>query len=201
MKRTRILLALLALILCTGVAAQSRRKAPVKKTTTQVQHLKFAGIPLNGTIANFERQFLAKGAKVNEQFTKTTKDAAHTVKVYDYDFMGKHNLVAIYYSVKTKTVYKAMACSDVYSAASDAANRYDYIVDAIKRKYPSATIDEGEKNDYPSVWFNITSGEKDLGVINICRGKGNDNGGQCILMYFTDTKNDAKNTAEVDSDL
>lgn len=195
------MLALLALILCTGVTAQTRRKAPVKKTTTQVQHLRFAGIPLNGTITNFERQFLAKGAKVNEQFTKTTKDAVATVKVYDYDFMGKHNLVAIYYSVKTKTVYKAMACSDVYSAASDAANRYDYIVDAIKRKYPSASIDEGEKNDFPSVWFNITSGGNDLGVINICRGIGNDNGGQSVLMYFTDTKNEAKNTAEEDSDL
>ena len=69
----------------------------------QSEHLKFMGIPLDGSITQFHQKLEAKGMTYNEAITKLLNDAV----AFDGIFSGEKCNVFVYYNHKTETVYKA----------------------------------------------------------------------------------------------
>lgn len=74
--------------------------------SAQNGHLKFMGIPLDGTINEFSAKLAAKGCRVNA----IAKQTPVGVRTFDGVFMGKEALIHIYYTPITKNVYRAKAC-------------------------------------------------------------------------------------------
>lgn len=74
--------------------------------SAQNGHLKFMGIPLNGTINEFSAKLIAKGFKV-DAYSKYSPVGSRT---FDGVFMGRKTSIHVYYIPSTKIVYRAKAC-------------------------------------------------------------------------------------------
>ena len=67
----------------------------------QTEHLKFMGIPLNGTITQFQNKLKAKGVDVNPSLNKFIPTGGRAFKGV---FSGNDATIFVYYDEKTKKV-------------------------------------------------------------------------------------------------
>jgi len=71
------------------------------------QHMKFLGIPLDGTINSFHEKLVAKGYKPDTQYNA---QCAPGGRLFLGTFFGKEAAIHTYYNPKTKIIYRAKAC-------------------------------------------------------------------------------------------
>lgn len=74
------------------------------------EHLRFMGIELNGTIADFQTKLLAKGLTVSPQ----SRQQPTGVRVFDGTFSGEDAQIVVWYNPRTKEVYRAKAVISRY---------------------------------------------------------------------------------------
>lgn len=77
----------------------------VCSVSSQTEHLKFMGIPLDGRIESFQTQLERKGFKLiphNSAYPVNTR-------VYEGIFSGERSNVYVWYNPRTHTVYRAKA--------------------------------------------------------------------------------------------
>ena len=74
--------------------------------SAQNGHLKFMGIPINGTVNEFSAKLAAKGFKISID----SKTFPIGTRSFDGVFMGKKANIYVYYTPSTKIVYRAKAC-------------------------------------------------------------------------------------------
>ena len=74
------------------------------------EHLKFMGIELNGTIADFQTKLLAKGFTISPQ----SKLQPTGIRVFDGTFSGEDAQIVVWYNPRTKEVYRAKAVINRY---------------------------------------------------------------------------------------
>ena len=74
------------------------------------QHLKFEGIPIDGTISSFQNQLTAKGIKFSGV---KSKDAPVGQRIFNGKLYGRNTEITVYYARKSKIVYKVKA--EIYS--------------------------------------------------------------------------------------
>ena len=126
----------------------------------QTQHMKFMGIPLDGTISAFHQKLVAKGCKPNVEYNKTAPvGSRHFIGT----FFGEKALIIVYYNAKTKVVYRAKACIDRRSEDM-IIQQYDEVKSALEEKYPDAYMVKDEYDEYESMHFCTDQGEIDLYV-------------------------------------
>lgn len=106
------------------------------------EHLKFMGIPLDGTINQFQAKLVAKGVTLDVAANKHVRVGARAFKG---SFSGKNAQIFIYYDESSKVVYRAK----VVLESSDIniwENTYNYFVNMLSTKYSDAEI-KNYKND------------------------------------------------------
>lgn len=91
----------LLLILCTlfisvSLSAQSKSN----------QHLKFMGIPINGSITNFQNKLIAKGFKYDQAGSKALESPT---RIYKGQFAGETAQLFVYSDRDQKFVYRVKA--------------------------------------------------------------------------------------------
>ncbi len=107
----------------------------------QNSHMKFAGIPLDGTIGQFQKKLEAKGYVVNSAVSTILPVGTRAFKG---TFMGKKASVAVYYDDRTKIVYGAKAYFD--ELTEERANQeLDNVRDLLSQKYLDGVIREGDE--------------------------------------------------------
>ena len=126
----------------------------------QTQHMKFMGIPLNGTISAFHQKLVAKGCKPDVEYNKTAPVGA---RLFTGTFFGENARIYVYYNAKTKVVYRAKACIE-RSSEDGIIQQYNEVKSALEEKYPAAYMDKGEHNGHESMQFYIAQGWIDLYV-------------------------------------
>lgn len=97
---------------------------------SQNEHLKFAGIPLDGTISQFHQKLVAKGYKYDVDVSKQFDDS----RVYSGIFAGETCRIYVFYDTKTKIVYRAKAVV-VELSESVAEQKFDNIKSRLCAKY------------------------------------------------------------------
>lgn len=141
----RKILSLLAMLLaCTAMFAQATE-----------QHVKFMGIPLNGTITQFQSKLLAKGCTYDAE---TSKAISTDCRVFNGVFASKKVSIYVYYDNNTKIVYRAKAVNDGM-AESIADQEYGRIKELLTTKYESDGI-TGSQSDKESCCWGIFSKPK-----------------------------------------
>ncbi len=126
----------------------------------QTQHMKFMGIPLNGTISAFHQKLVAKGCKPDVEYNKTAPvGSRHFIGT----FFGEKALIIVYYNAKTKVVYRAKACID-RSSEDDIIRKYNEVKSALEEKYPNAYMSKGEYEGNEGMHFYTDQGWIDLYV-------------------------------------
>lgn len=149
MKKT--LLLLLCIIMAMGMQAQ---------TQTQ-KHLKFMGIPLDGTISQFHSKLLAKGLKFKADIS------SRGAREYNGFFSGKDAIIFVYYNTSSKIVYRAKAVIE-RETENLIKTEYDDFKRLLSAKYKDAYITDDEKYGYPSCAIIISNlSNDDIGAISL----------------------------------
>ena len=114
-------------------------------------HIKFMGIPITGTIAQFQAKLVAKGCTYDKV---TSSSISNGTRAFKGTFIGNKVDIYVYYDTKTKIVYRTKA---VVSGVSEdiAEQEYSKIKDLLSQKYSSDSEDMyvGTKDGKESVSF------------------------------------------------
>ena len=94
--KKHLLLILCALFISVSLSAQS----------SSSQHLKFMGIPINGSITNFQNKLIAKGFKYDQSGSKALDSPT---RIFKGQFAGETAELYVYYDRDQKFVYRVKA--------------------------------------------------------------------------------------------
>lgn len=123
-------------------------------------HIKFMGIPLTGTIAQFQAKLVAKGCTYDKAASSSIPNGA---RVFKGIFVGNKVNIYVFYDIKTKIVYRTKA---VVSGVSEdlAEQEYSKIKDLLSQKYGSDSEDMyvGTKDGKESVSFISANDEGEI---------------------------------------
>ena len=186
----KIISVLFALLLCMAASAQ--------------QHLKFMGIPLDGTVDNFALKLKAKGVTYDAAKSKGLSPGA---KFYRGTFMGEKACFVVMFNAKSRLVY-GVGVEMSYSSLALAKTPFMDIADKLHNKYPTAVYDRIDKDgssDALGVSFTIPeeNSTEPLGIImqSLKRPDGILSTDWGINLIYTDVKNYKKHESLNSEDL
>lgn len=167
---------------------------------TSAQHMKFMGIPLDGTIANFTTKLKAKGIEISPN-NRMLDAGCRWFKGY---FYGKAAEIYVYYDPATKIVYRAKAVIED-SDYDRLKGIYDEILTSIEEKYLGRHKQDTYEG-YPSTLFQIdlqTSADYYEGNIDLFFS---DNGLTYYKTYYLhvdyyDEANKRKHNCSINNDI
>lgn len=169
--------------------------------SAQTQHLKFMGIPLDGTINNFQAKLAQKGFTPDVATNRVIKEPVRSFQ--NGTFAGEDACIYVYYNAKTKIVYRAKAvieCND----KSHVKRLFSKFRDSIGDKYTlrSAFV-TGEQDGYANGSYLIYNTSDILvGRIDLYISDSNIYPYDPILhIDYTDKINDLKNDSSNSDDL
>lgn len=131
----------------------------------QKEHLKFMGIPLNGTITTFQTKLQSKGIKYNAKMSAEIKDPC---RAFQGVFSGYDATIFVYYNEKTKVVYRAKAVIK-YNDKETGESKFSDFKYKLKTKYANAYSYDGEQNDHPSLNMSVPDSKEEryIGTIDL----------------------------------
>lgn len=155
--------------------------------SAHAEHFKFMGIPLDGSLPQFEKALLAKG------FTPTNLSVeSPNYKWYEGIYYNNNALLGVCYSPKSKTV-----CSvgiGITPADAAAKSEFAMLCRAIENKYPNhtKTIEQPEANTVEKISYWIG----DLGRIVLSLHADN-----MINIFYGDRENNLLYDRERNEDI
>jgi hypothetical protein len=121
-------------------------------------HIKFMGIPLTGTIAQFQAKLVAKGCTYNKVASASISNGTRAFKG---TFVGNKVDIYVYYDTNTKIVYRTKA---VVSGVSEdiAEQEYFKVKNLLSQKYGSDSENMYTKDGKESVSFISANDEGEI---------------------------------------
>lgn len=172
----KIFVTLFLLILSCGVYAQT-------------EHMKFMGIPINGSISNFQQKLEAKGVKLDKLISPQLPVG---MRVYDGVFSGERARIYVYFDEKTKTVYRAKAVIENITKGN-AENKFEKFASMLKEKYINGYAKDSEQDGYPSLCIGIleANNEDFLGFVSMYMNNPRDVLDDSVFLHidYEDEKN------------
>lgn len=166
----------------------------------QAQHLKFMGIPLTGTITQFQQKLAAKGVTYDK--TASARSDKGT-RIFKGSFAGSEATIVVWYDVNTKIVHGAKAYYECYSTKSR-DNKYDELKSMLETKYASEIIDTKQEDGLERLYITVTddTGQYILGFIYLYRFESQYSYGEyTVHVEYSDFKNSIKNQTNKMDDL
>lgn len=111
----------------------------------QNDHLTFAGIPINGTIDQFQKKLEAKGYTYDEDFSRNTPKG---MRLFNGEMLNKKITVGVNYNVSSKIVYRVKVLFDELTE-EQAKRIYNQIASLLIQKYETSYSVEGEEDGFP----------------------------------------------------
>lgn len=185
----KIISILFSLCVCLSVSAQ--------------EHMKFMGIPLNGTIDNFTLKLKAKGVTHDAAKSKMLPPGS---KFYNGTFMGEKATFVVYFNAKSKVVFGVMVDMS-YSSTELAYVPFKNIAEQLLKKYPKAVYEANKdsKGDMDGLTFYIPNETetKRIGIIiqTLYPSKSLLKDDCAITLSYTDVENFDKSEAINNEDL
>ena len=185
----KIISVLFALCLCMAASAQ--------------QHMKFMGIPLDGSIDDFTLKLKAKGVTYNAE---KSKDSGPGTRIFNGTFIGEDAIFVVFYNAKSEIVFGA-AVELSYLNVESAHMPFMNLLEQLRNKYPTATCEESKDcdGDANGLAFNIPdkTGKNRMGLIiqTLKASSLYTNEGCSIYLMYTDMTNFRKSEAINNEDL
>ena len=185
----KIISVLCALCLCMAVSAQ--------------QHMKFMGIPLDGTIDNFALKLKAKGITYDAAKSRALGPGG---KIYNGTFMGEKATFMVFFNAKSRIVF-GVSVELSYSSVKLARVPFTNIAEQLLKKYTNAEYgaNKDSNGDINGLTFSIpneTNTEK-IGVIiqTLDKSQSYLKDNCTINLMYTDVENFKKSEAINNEDL
>ncbi len=125
--------------------------------SAQVEHLKFMGIPLNGTITSFQAKLHEKGVKYDPTGSRQLGIGSRCFKG---TFSNEKAYFYVYYNEKTKIVYRAKAVITCYSK-EDGNRKFATFYGMLKSKYSDGEFYDGEQEGHPTLSILVPSSKQE----------------------------------------
>ena len=110
-------------------------------------HLKFMGIPITGTITQFQNKLAAKGVK----YSPMSKYVSAGIRTFTGSFAGNDVRIYVYYDNNSKIVYRVK--SVIANVTEDIAdNKYSSMRELFEKKYEQIIYGEQENKESLSVF-------------------------------------------------
>ena len=165
------------------------------------QHMKFMGIPLDGTIDDFAIKLKAKGVTYD---AAESKAAGKGIRKFCGTFMGEMATFTVFYNYKSKIVFSAVA-ELYYPTVESAHTPFVNLNDQLQQKYPDATCKEytGPDGKTDGLAFDIfdETGDNRIGFILQTLRVPSSGYGISICLTYTDTDNLMKSEKILSEDL
>lgn len=129
----------------------------------QAEHLKFMGIPLTGSITQFQQKLTAKGVKYDKAMSQQLPAG---VRMFNGTFAGEKSKIFVYYDPSSKVVYKAKAVSG-YPSASSCNTKYEDLKSMLSSKYSEAETDIDYQDGHEAFYYRVYNNGNPLGVIAV----------------------------------
>ena len=131
----------------------------------QTEHLKFMGIPLNGSIAAFQTKLQAKGIKYDAEGSRQVKVGCRCFKG---SFSSEKADIYVYYNERTKVVYRAKAVI-TYLSKEKGEDKFYSFKSMLKTKYSDGIASDSEQDGHPSLSILVPDSkkERDLGFVGM----------------------------------
>ena len=183
----KIISVLFAIGLCMAASAQ--------------QHMKFMGIPLDGTIDDFAMKLKAKGVTYD---AAESKAAGKGIRKFCGTFMGEKATFTVFYNYKSKIVFSAVA-ELYYPTVESAHTPFVNLNDQLQQKYTDATCKEYTvpDGDVDGLVFDIfdETGDNMIGFILQTLKAPSSGYGISIYLTYTDSDNFMKSEKILGEDL
>ena len=130
-------------------------------SSAQTEHVKFMGIPIDGTINQFQQKLQAKGIKYNQALSRLSPNGS---RVFDGKHEGDNACITVIYNVNTKIVY-SVGVVYVYNTPEAALEKFKQIADSLNEKY---VFDE-EGSDDEKLRFLVPAQDlsRVIGIVNV----------------------------------
>jgi len=151
-------------------------------------HLKFQGIPIDGTFAQFEAKLKAKGWKYD---VEESRGYDVDTRLYKGTFAGNKGELHVFRSPNSKVVFGVSFYQDIVYSKEIVEQQVARHIEAVRRAYPNAY--EWVKDD-GSTQFDL-----DNGMI-ICSLMDYHDYRYCTNIAYIDKTNQEKYLNEIDSD-
>ena len=165
------------------------------------QHMKFMGIPLDGTIDDFSMKLRSKGVTYD---AAESKAAGKGIRKFCGTFMGEKATFTVFYNYKSKIVFSAVA-ELYYPTVESAHTPFVNLNDQLQQKYPDATCKEytGPDGKTDGLAFDIfdETGDNRLGFILQTFRVPSSGYGISICLTYTDSDNLLKSEKILSEDL
>lgn len=130
----------------------------------QTEHLKFMGIPLNGTITQFQSKLATKGLVPNNKINQSIPVGC---RAFSGTFSGEKANIYVYYNSKTKIVYRAKAV--IQYDKDQVEFKLKNFVSLLQEKYTNSVGEDSEQDGYPSYSLVVLNddGINPLGIVGL----------------------------------
>ena len=167
---------------------------------TQAQHLKFMGIPLTGTITQFQQKLATKGV-VQDKTASARAD--YGTRIFKGPFAGSDATIVVWYDTNTKIVHGAKAYFTFYSPQSR-DTKYNKLKSLLEEKYADEITNTDQVDDHESFNIEVTdeTGVTVLGFISLyCMKSELSYRDYTVHVEYQDYKNKLKNKNNLMDDL
>lgn len=134
----------------------------------QAEHLKFMGIPLTGTIAQFQKKLAAKGVSYNKA---ASERAEIGTRLFTGKFAGSKADIVVWYDADTKIVYGAKAVFECTST-SHRNKKYEELNRMLSSKYSEDYLGNDKLDGFDCLRITVMDGEYMLGMITLFQSDG-----------------------------
>ena len=129
-------------------------------TQAQTEHMKFMGIPLNGSITAFQTKLQAKGIRYDAE---TSRQLSAGCRCFKGSFSGEKADFYVYYNEKTKIVYRAKAVITCLNKDSGEEKFYTFR-SMLKSKYSTGIVTDSEQEGHPALSIFVYNSKQDKGM-------------------------------------
>ena len=169
--------------------------------SAQAEHLKFMGIPLTGTITQFQQKLAAKGVSHDK---KASAIASVGTRIFSGKFAGSNAQIVVWYDADTKIVYGAKAIYECYSTTTR-DNKYDDIKQMLSTKCSEESCSESYQDGHETYSITVTDdlGYSMIGLISLYCSQRDFPYDDTYLVHveYIDTENYSKNQDSKMNDL
>jgi hypothetical protein len=160
------------------------------------------GIPLDGTINQFQSKLLGKGFKLD---AATNSVIGAGCRVFTGIFSGEDAEIYVFFNTKTNIVYRAKAVID-YPNITTAERGFENFKNSLSKKYSDCSVGHGDEEEgYPA--YMLVINDEDMNTVGViatyvsCYSVSLFEDRYCLQLDYMDSTNLAENSDENFEDL
>lgn len=165
--------------------------------TCHAQHMKFLGIPIDGTINQFTQKLSTKGIKVHPN---NARDSGIANRIFYGQFMNKQAEILVWFNPKTKIVHTVKVI--LYGKSYEETKQmYDDVSEVIKNKYNVQSTETGKLTDGTETYDYTIQNDSKKAIGWIILAKEYKHGNDWLSIFYRDAVNFEKDEASKYDDI